>query len=120
MAIHSYLTAGLGGHNKGMSKISDPGLPAELLAAATSFGTPLRLAILHLLRHEAMSSFEMADALQIGVTTITSNLTVLEGCGVLTASEPARGRHGRRVRWSVDQQALDHLLETMSRYVRAH
>lgn len=120
MAIHSYLTGVLGGHNEGMSKISDPGVPAELVAAATSFGTPLRLAILHLLGDGPMSSFEVAEALQVGVTTINSNLTALEGCGVLTASEPARQRHGRRVRWSVDQQVLDHLLATMSAYVRAH
>lgn len=92
---------------------SRPPMASDVAVAAT-FGSPVRIAILHHLVHTgASSSGDLARALELPQSTVNTNLQLMEAHGAISANVPARRRSGRKVLWNADasrcRQLLSHL-----------
>lgn len=94
--------------------------PAELETAIAVYGNRARLAILrYLATHGPALRVDIAEATGTATPTLAAHLTELEKAGVVSVDFPVEQRRGRSVRYSIEANALRHLLSVMQGYVFA-
>lgn len=82
------------------------------------FGNRARLSIIRFLQANGPSlRIDISEALDMAKPTLGHHLAELEELGVLNADLPPERRRGRTVRYSVNQGAVDELLQAPQNYI---
>lgn len=98
----------------------DPAWSSDLDAAATAYGTPVRMQILRHLRISGPSMrYQLQQATGIKHALLVQSLNKLEEAGIVTVNLPPEERSTRALTYTLDQARADHLLELLTRYIQA-
>lgn len=95
----------------------DVDVPADVRAASRAFASPLRVAMLHALAQEALSTAELVAELDLPTRqTLPANLRALEEAGAITGMPAPGHRRGRTVRWRTDTGRVRQLAEALQTF----
>jgi predicted ArsR family transcriptional regulator len=90
----------------------------EVAAAIESFGTMFaRGVVRHLALHGASTTGEIAEALGTDANTARRRLVQLEAAGLVVADTAAGERSGRRVRYDLDRDRVQTLVDALREYL---
>lgn len=98
----------------------DPAWTDDLDAAATAFGTPVRMQIMRHLRVAGPSMrYQLEQATGVKHAVLVQSLNKLEGAGVVSVNLPPEERSTRALTYTLDRERADYLLGLVAAYVRA-
>ena len=98
----------------------DSAWSSDLDAAATAYGTPVRMQILRHLRISGPSMrYQLQQATGIKHALLVQSLNKLEEAGIVTVNLPPEERSTRALTYALDRARADHLLELLTRYIQA-
>lgn len=107
------------GHNGGMpaSLSNPPDMPEDAQRAQRAFSAPTRAVVLrHLIVSPGSTATEIVA--ETGATAVHPALLELERLGFVVGDIPGN-RNGRKVRYSVDRQAVRAALDSLTRWLLA-
>lgn len=95
-----------------------PSMPGEVTAAIENIGNRARAQIIHeLALHSPQSARELADRVGAHPGVVYQHLLQLESAHLVAADTEAGRRAGKIVRWTVNADAVDTMIRTLTKYL---
>ena len=102
-----------------MPTLTQPPLPEDVAAAIDALGNSARAYLLHILSSRGeQTAAELAEAISSDRRSALRHVLTLENVGAVRGDVPTEQRHGRTVRWSINDARVAELTALVDRYLR--